>query len=367
MIKHFTEYLNELNRSDIKKIRSNEISSSFTISFEIELETKDTSGSDKEYTEYQISDIMKMINSRINSQFLKFNNIDNNKIKHYKDFIKNLLSEIEHNLHTDDEYIEEILDLEKYKDPIEYGIVQLVCPLIDTYFYHDNIFYLKNKLVSYLPSFWEKWGQEMKYEVDNTLERGIEISMKKYIIGIDNAIKFINDFYTDFNNQEYWKFKSTTGIHINIGINYEAEWNIIKGLLILNDTVNNPYLFKGIEWRKDTMFTKSIKKEINALSKKEKDKILSNIDLHKIKSVEKYFNEYLYKKVKELGFKNFGFNITSIPTDKYVEFRYPGGNISKPILIEKLLYFCFIVYCMTNPDYKKNEYQKKIYKFFNNL
>lgn len=365
MIKKFIDYIIESNISDINMIKSDDISKSFTISLEVELETSDKSGGDVDYSKDQIKRVIKMIGDRVNSQLLKFNNLNINKVDHYKGFIENLLSEIEYNIHSDDDYVEEILDPSGYSDEVEYGIIQLVEPLIHTYFYHDNIFYLKDKLKSELPIFWRKWKDKIKYEIDNTLERGIEISMKTYIDGINATIEFIEDFYSDFGSQDYWKFKRTTGIHINIGVNYDVKWNIIKGLLILSD--DNKFLFKNMEWRRDLKFTQSIKSAVFDLPNEEKEKILSNIDLHKIDDVERYFNEYLYKLVKQLGYKNFGFNITSIITDNYVEFRYPGGNISKSVLIEKLLYFCFIVYCMTNPNYKRREYQKKIYKFFDEL
>jgi len=366
MIKKFIDYTIESNISDINMIKSDEISKSFTISLEIELETKDKSGVDVEYSKNQKKSVIGMISDRINSQLLKFNNLDTSKVDKYKEFIRNLLSEIEYNIHIDDDYVEEITDPSEYSDEIEYGIVQLVEPLVNTYFYHDNIFYLKNKLKSKLPNFWRKWKDSIKYEVDNTLERGIEISMKTHIKGIDSTIDFIEDFYQDFELQNYWKFRRTTGIHINIGVNYDTKWNIIKGLLLLSDD-NNKFLFKNIETRKNLEFTQSIKKAIFDLPNEEKEKILSKVDLHNIEEVEEYFNKYLYKLVKQLGYKNFGFNITSIVTDNYVEFRYPGGNITKSTLIDKLIYFCFIVYCMTNPNYKRREYQKKIYKFFDEL
>ena len=62
----------------------------------------------------------------------------------------------------------------------------------------------------------------------------------------------------------------------------------------------------------------------------------------------------------------FQFNLLKLEHN-YVEFRYVGGEIDKNTLIEKLKYFCFVVYAMTNDNYKKNEYLKKLYKFVDNL
>ena len=366
MIAKFINYINEVNLADLKFIKSREISNSFTISLEIELETDDEMGSDIDLTENQINICINLIRDKILLEFTRFNNFDYKNLSSYQEFIDNLLYEVRDNLYTDDEYIDDILDYENY-DGVESGIVQLIDPLVQTYFYTENIFYLKNKLKSNLVEFWKKWNKDIKYEIDNTLKRGIEISMKSYVRGINNAINFINDFYQDFDKQNYWKFKKTTGIHINIGLNYKAEWNIIKGLLILNDTKQNTFLFSGIEWRKNSKFTNSIKKAISKLGKKEKLNILNNLDLHNLSNVEMFLNTYLFNLVKKLGYKNFGFNITTASTDNYVEFRYLGGKVSKEVLIEKLLYFCYIVYCMTNSEFKKREYQKKIFKFFDNL
>lgn len=366
MIKNFLTYFKEINTSEFNQIKSDEISNSFTISLEIELETDDYNVSDKELSKNQIDNFINLIRNRVTSQLLKFNNLNINKLDKYKKFIEDVLLEVKEGI-DDEEYIEDLLNIDSYSDDVMKGIIELIEPLVQTYFYTDNIFYLKNKLKSELPDFWKKWKNEIKYEADNTLERGIEISMNTYIKGINRTIEFINDFYNDFENQNYWKFKQTTGIHINIGVNYKANWNIIKGVLILNDADENPFLFKGMEWRKDSIFTNTIKKAIFNLSKEEKEKILSNVDLHNINNVEKYLNTYLYDLVKKLGYKNFGFNISSTLTDNYVEFRYPGGKISKNTLIEKLLYFCYIVYCMTNANFKKKDYQKKIFLFFNKL
>jgi hypothetical protein len=367
MITKFINYINEVHLSELDKIQSDTISNSFTISLEIELETDDKSGSDKVLTENQIDKVINLIKDKILVEIPRFNNFNPNKFNNYKEFLSNLLDEIRDNLYTDDEYIDEILEYDTYENDIEAGIVQLVDPLVQTYFYGENIFYLKNKLKSNLPEFWKKWKSKIKYEIDNTLERGIEISMKTYILGIENTIEFIDDFYSDFDNQKYWKFKETTGIHINIGLNYKSTWNIIKGLLILNDTQENPFLFRGMEWRKNTKFTNSILKSISDLDTTEKENIIQNIDLHNLSKSENFLNDFLFKLVKRLGYKNFGFNITTTLNDNYVEFRYPGGKISKNVLIEKLLYFCYIIYCMTNPEFKKKEYQKKIYKFLDKL
>ena len=42
-------------------------------------------------------------------------------------------------------------------------------------------------------------------------------------------------------------------------------------------------------------------------------------------------------------------------------------DIPKEVLIDKVKYCAFVVYCMTNPEYKKREYTKKLYKFIDTL
>lgn len=366
MIFNFEQFINEVNIADLKKIQSNQISSLFNISLEIELETDDTEGTDKEYTPNQVEKVIEMIRNRVYTQLLRFKNIDKNNLSKYNLFLNYLMDEIKISYDDEDE-LEIILDLEKYKDIIEYSIVELVEPLVSTYFMGENIFYLKNKLKSNLPTFWKKWKDKIKYEIDNTLERGIEISMKTFIIGIEEAISFIKDFYSDYDSQTYWKFDQTTGIHINIGVRHKKDWNIIKGVLILNDTYDNTFLFKGMEWRVNNEFTNSVKDLLLALPKKDREVIKSDIKGKDIKYIEQYFNDYLHDKIKEEGYKKFGFNITNIKNDNYVEFRHPGGEISEKDLIEQLLLFSYVVYCMTNSDFKKKEYQKKLYKFLNQL
>jgi hypothetical protein len=100
---------------------------------------------------------------------------------------------------------------------------------------------------------------------------------------------------------------------------------------------------------------------------KEKEKsFISSLNINDLSKTEELLNKFLTKKVNDIGFKNLGFNITKL-SNNYCEFRYAGGDIPKDVLIEKVKYFCFIVYAMTNTDYKKKEYIKKLYKFINNI
>ena len=158
MIAKFINYINEVNLADLKFIKSREISNSFTISLEIELETDDEMGSDIDLTENQINICINLIRDKILLEFTRFNNFDYKNLSSYQEFIDNLLYEVRDNLYTDDEYIDDILDYENY-DGVESGIVQLIDPLVQTYFYTENIFYLKINIMILLNFYFFSYGR----------------------------------------------------------------------------------------------------------------------------------------------------------------------------------------------------------------
>ena len=220
--------------------------------------------------------------------------------------------------------------------------------------------YLTTKLKEYLPNMWKKYQKNLTSVIDVTLDKGIEVKQKTYIKGLDNAITFLNIFFEDLDNQNYWKFTEKTGLHINIGLDKKnVKWNTIKGIFLLKDMKkeNTPFVYKDMIWRMNTAFTDSI------FNKLEVDK--SKIDLHDIKGTEAYLTRQINKIIKEFGSKHFAFNITKLKVQKYIEFRYVGGVVNKELLINKMLYFCYIIYLMTTPGYKRKEYLKSLYKFVN--
>ena len=109
----------------------------------------------------------------------------------------------------------------------------------------------------------------------------------------------------------------------------------------------------------------SLKKSLLELTSREKKKF-DDLDLHDIKKVEKFFNEYLIKYIVKEGVKSFGFNIGYLKIRNYIEYRFVGGDINKELIISKLLYFCYITHLMTS-DYKERDYHKKLYKFLEDL
>ena len=363
-MKHLIKFnlFEEVNPRDISFIE-NELDNYFTVAFEFEIETNDKKNIKTKYDDLDedvVEDILTIV-------------IKDLKIR--KKLEKDLLYTLAYELYDhieyemiDDNTFEKIFDISNYKDEREKEIVSHLKDSIKSVIYEEDYNYLKRMVKSNLPNFTRKWSRKIDFVGDATLDRGIEIKPKTYISSLSQSIEMINDFYTDLQNQKYWHFSERTGIHINIGTSKKVNWNPMKGLVILNDfnlSDEIPHTFKGMDWRMNNRFCGSIIPYLKSMSDKEKEK-LKLLDLNELEKSESFLNSFLTKKVNDIGFKNLGFNITKLSSD-YCEFRYAGGEISKEVLIEKVKYFAFIVYCMTNKEYKKKEYIKKLYKFIDGL
>lgn len=347
---------------DIKKI-SEDFDDYFTISFEFEIETEDESNMTwkiDDFDEDSLEDIIDVVITDLQLRKKKDQQLVFSLSYDAFDYIE----AGEFNL----QIFEEIFNADKYEDEFDKQIVKHLKGSLKAEILQEDYTYLKRKVKQYMPNFWENWIRKITFVPDATLERGIEIKPKTYLRSISDAIRMLDDFYGDFEKQNYWSFSERTGIHINIGSVKAVNWNPIKGLLLLNDFSNFgkiPLAFKDMSWRMNNNFCGSLMPHLTNLSNTEKNK-LKNIDLHNIEVAEQKLNKYLLNKVEKVGFKNLGFNVTKLKDD-YVEFRYAGGEISRDTMVEKVKYFCFIVYCMTNKEYKRQEYLKKLYKFIDNL
>lgn len=217
--------------------------------------------------------------------------------------------------------------------------------------------YGENMVKKHLPNFYKKWSNILKFEFDDSLKRGIEFSPKTFVKSIKSATEMIEDFFNDFDKQNYWYMNNNTSIHINIGLDKGVEWNISKGIILLKDFNEDdvPFIFKGIESRQNTAFTNSLYKLIVDKLKE------SNLKEFNIKEIESFINKKLEEAFETMGSKHFGFNINQIKKFGYAEFRYVGGSLSKELVIDKLLYFSYIVYIMTS-KWKEKDYIKKLYK-----
>ena len=348
----------EFNNKDKEVIKT--IGDSFTIALEFELETEDTSNPDESISPAKFIKIVKENTTRyINDEY-----------KGEKDKMFVLVDEILSSLDFgDDEDNIEILDeyLDEYNKGFENKLIQVILSDYMTYIISDNVEYLTDKLKENLPIFFRKWDNQLKYELDNTLNRGIEFSMKTYLDGIDKTIELIKDFYSEFNKQDYWQMNKRTGIHINIGFNHKVDWNILKGVLMISDVGEESFTFKNMEWREKSFYTKSIIPHLKSEIESDKPKVMKHSHFQDLKKMEDYFGSYILSIMKKQGYKNFGFNLTRIGDYNYVEFRYPGGEITEQTLVDKVYYFCYISYLMTNKSFKRKEYLKKLYKFISTI
>jgi hypothetical protein len=358
-LKKFTLF--EASIKDIEKIFS-DFNDYFTVAFEFELETDDRSNINiriEDIDEDTIEEVADITTSELKIRSKKDRDCVN-------DILLNLLDMIQND---DFSNIYEIFDKSNFETDREKEIAKHFKELLLSYVSVADLDYMIEMTKKHLPNFTKNWENEIEYVGDATLERGIEIKLKEYVKGLDTALKMINDFYNDLENQEYWMFKESTGLHINIGSTKNVDWNPIKGLLFLNDFTESdyiPFTFKDMTWRMKNNYCGSLLKIIKEIEPELKQEIKSSINLNDIEGTERILNAFLNKKIDQVGYKYFGFNIGKIKHN-YIEFRYAGGIIKKETLIEKLKYFSFITYLMSNKDYKRKEYLKKLYKFVETL
>jgi hypothetical protein len=231
--------------------------------------------------------------------------------------------------------------------------------------------------------FSKKYSDISDFHYDETLVFGLEIVNKPFN-NLNIAIEYITDFFDEYNKQSIFKFKDTTSIHVNIGTSINKDWNIVKGLVMLSDIGEHwtpepdykpkvPYVFKDMENRSFNLFCKSLKNEIlkNPLLSGNKDlykNIISTTNIEEIQDNLIKIIKRILPQQEKIG-KGIGFNIGKIlyNIDKYVEFRYIGGdNITNEIVVEKIKYFCYIIYLMTS-DYKQKDFIHKLFSFVNKI
>jgi hypothetical protein len=345
--------LTEYNRKDIDVLKG--LDDQFTIAFEFELETEDDYNPEHEDERVLIDQIKTTVHNQVRS----------NKMVN-PNFIDSIIDKIE--LDDDDFTYGELLNPSNYNNKQKF-IIDIIRSVSMEYT-TENLSYLTIKIREYLPNFYNKWSDKLKFEVDATMDRGVEFSPITYLGSISDALDMINDFYDDFDKQTYWKFTDKTGLHINVGFKERKDWNVLKGTLFLSDDTSKnkiPYVFKGIENRVKSKYAGSFKRLV--FGKVSEDKDTFTVNKGNLQDVEKYFNDYIHNLLSTEGYDNpsyfklYGFNITRLKEFNYVEFRYPGGPINREILIDKLFYFCHLSALMTDPDYKKEQYYKRLYSF----
>ena len=363
----------EFNRKDIQTLLSSGINDNFTVSFEFELECDDP-----KIAEIKSEDeIIMKFKSELLTRLREDTDID---LETYSTYITDIINSIDF-----DNDVDEILDnLEpsdketKKKDVNKNIIMTYLYTIVSDYFeneddeeeyedegiHFEGLEYMEEKVEEHLPNLYKKYGKELKYEFDSSLLRGVEFSFKNYITKLTEGITMLDIFFEDFNKQDYFFMNERTSIHINLGyIDEDTEFNALKGVVMLSDVSKSdvPFVFKDMTWRMNNHFCGSI---VTALKSMKVD--WNKIDIHDIKNTEKFFNKKFEKLIEIYGAKAFGVNLSRLFNDGYAEFRYVGGKVNKDLMIDKLLYFAFITYLMAS-DYKDKEYQKKLYKFIEEL
>ena len=233
-------------------------------------------------------------------------------------------------------------------------------------------------LAKYLPNFMREYEDKLKFEDDQSLQNGVEFSMDNpmYMTGIDEAFRFLELFFSDFNKQNNFRMDRRTGLHTNIGYLKDGKpvgsYNVTKALLALN----HDFAMKDFEDRKGSRWAGDIKAVIlkslgQGFARSRPNTLKDTIE--KLKS-----HPDLPRALRDINLqvqnlipynpKAFGFNIAYIDDRKYIEFRYPGGT--EPTLEnmkEATLYYCHLVRQAADPEYKKREYYKKFIGLINNL
>lgn len=364
-MKHLLSFrlFEEINPKDISQI-SEEFDEYFTVSFEFEIETVDESNTKINFDDYDenvVEDVLSIVRRDLNV-----------RKKSEKDLISNLAYELLDYVEFDTidlQTFNSVYKIPKGSSPRETELINYLKTITMSFISMEDLSYLQDKVKEYLPNFTRKWGKKIEHVGDATLDRGIEIKPITYLSSISKGVEILNDFYDDLDSQSYWSLTEKTGLHINIGTKEASDWNVIKGLLLMNDFTKDdrlPFLFKEMHWRYNNNFCGSIFTHLSKLSVSQRIEIKKSVDMSDVEKTEEYLNKYLTNKVVEWGVKNLGFNISKL-NQNYVEFRYVGGKVTKDIVIEKLKYFAFLVFCMTNVNYKRREYLKKLYKFIDSI
>ena len=239
-------------------------------------------------------------------------------------------------------------------------------------------------LTEAFPNFMAEYEDQLKFEKDLSLDNGIEFSMDDpiYMTGLDEAFKFLQLFFDDYNKQDTFRFDTTTGLHTNIGYLDEdgdeiTDYNLIKTMLFLN----NDFAFKGFENRKGArwagdlkaIFKREIEDQLGGPARSTygfnewKDSIFDLYKEGKFDELEEKLSS-LVRSFAPSNPKSIGFNLHYIGNRGYVEFRYPGGD--SPTL-EKMksttLYYAHLIKLAVDKNYKRKEFLKKLVKMMVNL
>tara|TARA_R100001460_G_scaffold37665_3_gene72078 strand:+ start:91 stop:2664 length:2574 start_codon:yes stop_codon:yes gene_type:complete len=253
--------------------------------------------------------------------------------------------------------------------------------------YGCDVYELERAMEDNFPNFMSKYQNTLKFEEDGSLSCGIEFSQDNppYLIGLNAAIEYLEDFFDEYDNQSVLRMTQSTGLHTNIGYSQDGElsesYNLFKALMFLNHT----YATKGVGFpsRERSGWTGDLKKP--ALHHIEKfaeqlpedsshEDVLTKKSLMK-KYLSREFDELsgilsnqVSKTARSMGSKSIGFNVNYTANLNYIEFRYPGKeDATLESMTKALKYYAFIVKAAADPTFKQKEYIKDLVGFLNNL
>lgn len=387
---------NEFNKKD-KWFVTNEVSDQFTIGVEYELCANEDPDDEPPVEDYgkalkHVKEKTILAIERKGSYGVQFNMTP----KEYKEFIDDILGQVLDAYYDDNEDIiyEEILNPQYYEDDYTKSfIIDTLAGNVMRFVDSQNIDYLIGRVKEKLPNFYKKWNRTLKYELegDNEKQRIIEFSPKTYVDGLNKGIEQLNDFFNEFEKQDYWYFNNRTALHLNIGVkSKKIKLNPLKGLILLADFNRNertPFLFKGIEHRLPNIHVGSMIDKLKELitdtlnreehlDKRDYEKLdkykeylsgnVDKLDLHKLEELEEFMNDLLVRTNVDFWVKEFGLNITQYKKG-YVEFRFVGGDVKRDLVLDKLIYFSYITWAMADPEYKRREYTRGLYKLIGDL
>ena len=306
-----------------------------------------------------------------------------------------------------DEYIDEqsSSDYEEFQsDPVDYLEGNFGYNLEQEYYDRYDVYPGQDEggaedmhelMYEHLPNFMAKYASDIKLEEDASLapDPHVEFSMDypAYITGLEEALEYLEIFFTDFENQDNFFMDNRTGLHTNVGILDEdddpiEDYDLMKAMLFLN----HEFATKGFESRRYSGWAGDIKKDaINHIAtlvqnevaqevrpgiwkltgdNKETTSVIKDLTERDFDAVKKALSNAVEVSTRYTSPKQMGFNIKHLPYRKYVEFRYPGHDaLNYDIMRNATLYYAHIIKISTDPQYKNDEYMKKLVGFINNL
>jgi hypothetical protein len=403
LLMYIKEQLSDFDPKAAQIIDNN--SGNFNISFEIELEPINKN---KYINPFKFNTIPELQN---NIKELYFNltgcNIEQlSVISENKPAYESLLTK----LFNGKENIVESLFADDLTCPAETKISLLIRRLITSRYFKYNKQNgitgiedcLTDELKRNFPNFFNRYKDIIEVKSDLTLiAGGFEIVTNKkkiYLSSLQEAIDYLEIFYADYSAiNNLFFFTEKTGLHINISLGNKTkeDYNVIKGILFLNDHTSDgsvPIVFKDNSVRMDNYWCRSAMKEFVDYIKHNSGepyvglpwKIKKFNDLNNktniipelkaglteefnLKKLEHLFNKVMFDFVYHYGKKQIGFNICNIKESGYVEFRFNGHTISKDTIVSKLMYYCYIVVIMTSKDFLEKEYEHELKDFSRQL